>query len=98
MDYQKWHTLLELKENHPKLGLKGWIFFIVDFGWDLNTNELKCVVSYPTFTGIGVSAGLTSYIINQKELEELFNPIDKTLEEYAEELENDFYDLKKNLF
>jgi hypothetical protein len=90
MDYQSWYTLFELKEDHPKLGLKGWIFFIVDFAWDL-TDDLKYIISNPTFTGLGVSKGISSYIVSQNELEELFNPIDKTFKEYAKELEDDYF-------
>lgn len=91
---QKWHTLLELKETHKKLGLKGTIFFIVDFPMDIETDELKYMIANPTFTGLGVGTGLFSFVLSEEKINELFIVIDKTFNEHANELEEYYFSNK----
>ncbi len=88
---QAWHTLLELKDNHNRLGFKGWTFFIVDFPIDVETGEMFYMIGNPTFTGLGVTTGTSSYILNKKQVNELFNVMGKTFKEYAKELEDEYF-------
>lgn len=91
MSYQAWHTLLELKEDHKQLGFKGWIFFITSFPYDLETDELRYVIANPTFTGLGVTSGITSYVLTKSELDKLFNILEQTFDDHARELEEDYH-------
>lgn len=91
LSLQRWHTLLELKENHKSLGLKGWVFFIVDFPINLETNVLEYVIAQPTFTGLGVTTGILSYTLKREKINEIFTVSKKTFEEYAKELEADYF-------
>ncbi|MGN5650863.1 hypothetical protein [Bacillus sp. Brlt_9] len=93
-DVSRWHTLMELKEDHKVLGFKGWIFFISDFTRGLKTEELQFVINTPTFTGIGVGTGIDSYVLDEEELMQHFNPIKKTFKEYAKELEDNYFKQK----
>jgi hypothetical protein len=88
---QRWNTLLELKENHKSLGLKGWVFFIVDFPINLETNEMEYVIAQPTFTGLGVTTGISTYVLKREKISELFEVMDKNFQEYAQELEADYF-------
>lgn len=88
---QRWHTLLELKENHKNLGLKGWIFFIVDFPMNITSGELDYVIAQPTFTGVGVGTGISSYVLKEDEINKFFNILDKTFNEHAKELEANYF-------
>ena len=83
---KRWDTILELKENHHVIGLKGMYFFIVDFVRDLKTPDLKYVISTPTFSGMGVGPGIASFVLDKEELECFFVPIEKTFDEYQREL------------
>jgi hypothetical protein len=91
LSLKRWHTLLELKENHKSLGLKGWVFFIVDFPINLETNVLEYVIAQPTFTGVGVTTGILSYTLKREKISEMFTVSKKTFEEYAKELEADYF-------
>lgn len=91
---EKWHTLLELKEDHNRLGLKGMIFFIVDFPINIETEELEYVVTQPTFTGIGVSTGILSYVLKEEKIKELFVVVDKGFEQYAKDMEENYFNDK----
>lgn len=91
LSLQRWHTLLELKENNKSLGLKGWVFFIVDFPINLETNELEYVIAQPTFTGLGVTTGISTYVLKKEKISEMFNVLEKNFEEYAKELEADYF-------
>lgn len=91
MDLQRWNTLLTLKENHKSLGLKGWIFFIVDFPKNIKTNNLEYVIAQPTFTGMGVGVGIFTFILTKEEIEQYFKVSTKTFQEYAKELEEDYF-------
>jgi hypothetical protein len=88
---QRWHTLLELKENHKSLGLKGWVFFIVDFPINLETSELEYVIAQPTFTGLGVTTGISTYVLKKEKIRGMFNVLEKNFQEYAKELEADYF-------
>lgn len=93
---KKWHTLLELKQDHSKLGLKGTIFFIVDFPFNIETDELNYVLAQPTFTGIGVSTGILSFVLKKERILENFNTLEKTFHQYAEEMELNFFKEKQD--
>ena len=87
---ERWSTLLNLKENHEKLGFKEWYYFIVDFAQDLN-GEFKYIISNPTFTGFGVGTGVSSFILSKDEIDELFIISNKTFKEYAKELGEEYF-------
>lgn len=89
---QAWHTLLELKEDHKELGLKGWVYFISDFPKNIETGELDYVLHQPTFTGLGVGTGAVSFVVKDHQINEFFNVLDKTFEDYAEELKRNYFD------
>lgn len=95
MGLRKWGTLLELKKDHPKIGLKGWIFFIVDFPMNIDTGKLEYVLAQPTFTGLGVSTGISSYVLKKEQVEQLFTVLEQTFNEYAKEMEDEYFENRK---
>jgi hypothetical protein len=88
---EKWNTILELKEDHKTLGFKGWVFFIVDFPMNIESGELLYMIAQPTFTGLGVTGGISSYVLNEAQINELFSVTDKTFKQYAKELEKNYF-------
>lgn len=92
MEFRIWHTLLELKEDYHKLGFKGDIFFINDLPMNIETGEINFVLYQPTFTGIGVGTGAFCFVVTREQVKGLFNVLDKTFEEYAKELKNDYFE------
>ena len=87
----KWNTLFELKEDHDTLGVKGWTFFVAEFVRDLQSTDLKYVISNPTFTGLGAGAGIACFVVSDEELQMLFQPLEQTFQEYEKEIEDDFF-------
>lgn len=79
---QSWHTLLALNEHHPKLGLEGTIYFIVDLPFNIETDKLDFMIAQPTSTGLGVTGGISSYILTKEKIETLFTVHDKNFHEY----------------
>ncbi|MCA1064686.1 hypothetical protein QTG56_24050 (plasmid) [Rossellomorea sp. AcN35-11] len=88
---KRWSTLLELKEDHKSLGVKGQIFFIVDFPRSLESGELLFMIAQPTFTGLGVSPGILSFVLKKEQVIDLFSIMDQTFQQYAKELEEDYF-------
>lgn len=87
-----WNTVLTLKENHERLGLKGAEFFIHDFPYNLQTDTLDYVIAQPAFTGTGVSKGLGSWLLSDEQVKELFDVSEKTLHDIGLEMEADYWE------
>lgn len=88
----KYETLLSLKEDHNDLGLKGTIYFISDLPRNIATKKTNLIISTPTFKGLGVGSGICTFVLTKEQVDELFEVLDKTFDEYAEELQRGFYE------
>ena len=66
-------------------------FFIVDFPIDFKDGELKYLIAYPTFTGMGLGAGISTYIFSEEDIKKLFTVSDQTFKELAKELEKEYF-------
>ncbi|UGO50642.1 hypothetical protein PQE68_gp051 [Bacillus phage vB_BanS_Sophrita] len=88
---QRWHTLLELKEDHEQLGFKEWTYFIVDFPTSLRTGEMEYMIAQPTFAGLGVGVGVFTYVLTISEIHELFNEKKQTFDELSKEMEENYF-------
>lgn len=89
---ERWETILTLKENHEVLGCKGWEFFICDFPKNIQTDMIDYVIAQPVFIGDGVGKGVCSWVLDNKQMSELFEISEKTFQEVAEELEDSFWE------
>jgi len=85
-----WNTILTLKENHKVLGLKGEEFFIYDFPYNIQTEDFDYVIAQPVFAGVGVGKGIGSWVLNDNQINKLFNISEKTFKDVAKELEDKF--------
>ncbi|MEC2463572.1 hypothetical protein P9X10_01475 [Bacillus cereus] len=81
------HTLLELKEDHPKLGEEGTVFSIVDYILDVKTDSTKALLGKPEYNEVLEQVWtLTVCTITEDEVDSLFTILDKPLHEYEKEL------------
>lgn len=88
----QWDTILTLKEDHEVIGVKGEEFFISDFPYNIETEELDYVIAQPTFAGVGVGKGIESWVLDSKQIVKLFNVSEKTFEDVAKKLEEKFWE------
>lgn len=90
-----WETLFELKKDEEFLGIEGMIFFATDYATDLSTGEFKIVIGYPSFNGMNLGKGISSYIVTKEQLEEKFRPIEKTFQEHETECDEKYWNERK---
>lgn len=91
-EYKMWDTVLELKEdNNYLLGVSGTKFFISDFAIVYGQEDLVFIISYPSFDGLNLGKGLTSYVLNKQQVEQLFDISDISLKDLAKQMEEEFW-------
>ena len=91
----KWETVLTLKEEHPQLGFEGRRYFISEFAFPVHEEGLLYLVTNPTYAGLGLSSGIFTYALTKEQLNELFTKEPITLRELEKEMEQDFWDARR---
>ena len=84
-ELRSWDTLFELQAEHPRLGLRGDLYFSTDYVLDLAAGTYRHVITYPAFSGYSVGKGISAFAVTDAELETYFQPVAKTLRELEQE-------------
>ncbi|MGF2714558.1 hypothetical protein ACQUY5_20105 [Bacillus cereus] len=72
------HTLLCLKSYHKQLGHQGTVYYISDIVSEVDTYEVKYLITQVVINGV------ISYVLDESKIKELFGIQHQTLHEYRE--------------
>ncbi|MGF2715652.1 hypothetical protein ACQUY5_25940 [Bacillus cereus] len=82
------HSLVKLKEDHPKLGEAGTVFSVVDYIIDIETNSTKALLGKPEYNEVlEKTCTLSNCTVTEEDVANLFEVMDKPLHVYEKELE-----------
>lgn len=71
-DVRLGHTVVEVKETDARLGEKGQTFLVVNKVWDMQTNNVKYILSKRGYAGEDMR--ISSFAVTKEELIRLFLP------------------------
>ncbi|MEC2463576.1 hypothetical protein P9X10_01495 [Bacillus cereus] len=72
------HTLLTLKAYHKQLGHQGTVYYITEIASEVDTYEVKYVITQVVINGV------ISYVLDESKIVSLFGIQHQTLREYRE--------------
>lgn len=85
-DIREWDTLIQLKETHSKLGVKGEVFLVSKFAVDIQTDKLKYIISTLVQSGNDMGVGAISYVVTKEDIAQFFTKMDDDFDTYKQEV------------
>ncbi|KLA04709.1 hypothetical protein B4086_5667 [Bacillus cereus] len=85
-DIREWDTLIQLKETHSKLGVKGEVFLVSKFAVDIQTDKLKYIISTLVQSGNDMGVGAISYVVTKADIAQFFTKMDDDFDTYKQEV------------
>ncbi|PGF05318.1 hypothetical protein [Bacillus toyonensis] len=81
------HSLLQLKEDHSKLGEAGTVFSVVDYVLDVQTDNTKALLGKPEYNEVLEQVWtLPVCTVTEEEIENLFVVLEEPLHKYEKGL------------